>query len=359
MEAPSPARSRRTARWYAGVFVCAMLLLGSASPASERPDPWIVNQVKIALLTSRNLDPTDIYVDSIDGTLTLHGTVPNESQRAMATGEAERIEGVEKVRNLLRIDPEAFAARESEVDDDELLGLVHRELEAQNALSDSRIEVEMVDRGRVVLSGSARSLSDLEHALRTVRQTKGVRRVICDVRGPHQQQDAELWRRGAKRDPKLVSDGYTTMAVKLRLLGDERIPAADVNVDVREGTVVLFGSVPSAPARSAAEAVARDVRGVDEVRNDLLVSAVDDPEAFAERDRRLAKTVSRVLASRTQRAANVTVNVTDRVVELRGSVPSQRARLQVVQTARLVDGVRNVIDRLELRPSATRPADDE
>ena len=48
-----------------------------------------------------------------------------------------------------------------------------------------------------------------------------------------------------------------TADTKMRLLADSDVPALDVNVDTFNGTVTLWGSVPTQQAKAAAEADAR------------------------------------------------------------------------------------------------------
>lgn len=55
------------------------------------------------------------------------------------------------------------------------------------------------------------------------------------------------------------------------LYWDNRVDAGEVTVQVEDGAAILGGSVPSYRARYAAEEDARLIRGVTEVRNDIVV----------------------------------------------------------------------------------------
>src|SRR2546428_736067 len=81
--------------------------------------------------------------------------------------------------------------------------------------------------------------------------------------------DEKIWRARQQNEPAGsggftggARDTYITSAVKLRLLADSRTPALDINVDTRDGDVILFGIVPSAEAKAAAAENARKVSGV-------------------------------------------------------------------------------------------------
>lgn len=60
-----------------------------------------------------------------------------------------------------------------------------------------------------------------------------------------------------------------------RLAANADIDASEIEVSVREGTVVLAGTVPSRQARRDAEAIAESLRGVHEVENRLRVEGKD------------------------------------------------------------------------------------
>ena len=67
---------------------------------------------------------------------------------------------------------------------------------------------------------------------------------------------------GAAKAGDTVSDAWITSATKLRLLANSETPALDINVDTTDARVTLFGVVPTAAAKAAAEAEAHKVNGV-------------------------------------------------------------------------------------------------
>jgi sporulation protein YlmC with PRC-barrel domain len=64
-------------------------------------------------------------------------------------------------------------------------------------------------------------------------------------------------------------DAALTAKVKTALSLSKRIPAGDINVESDGDVVTLRGEVPSDQTRQVAEAIARDVPGVREVRNHI------------------------------------------------------------------------------------------
>src|SRR5262249_2490180 len=126
------------------------------------------------------------------------------------------------------------------------------------------------------------------------------------------------------------------------------VPALDVNVDTRNGVVTLFGIVPTADAKNAAEADARKVSGVTKVANELQVVPREGRKAVARHDDAVKHDVEHALAERKD-FGDVGVDVKDGVVRLSGTVPSEERRLDAAITARRTGGVRAVQDDLRIR----------
>lgn len=70
---------------------------------------------------------------------------------------------------------------------------------------------------------------------------------------------------------KYVDDAWISAKVKALLLKDEGVKGLDVNVETHKGTVQLAGWVNTPAQITQAEAIARSVEGVREVKNDLQV----------------------------------------------------------------------------------------
>jgi len=68
---------------------------------------------------------------------------------------------------------------------------------------------------------------------------------------------------------ELVDDATITAGVKAALVGDPELKASDINVETYQGVVQLSGFVSSAESVATAATVARTVKGVKSVRNDL------------------------------------------------------------------------------------------
>lgn len=68
-----------------------------------------------------------------------------------------------------------------------------------------------------------------------------------------------------------IDDTVMTSRVKAALLNDPAVSGLSVNVETYKGTVQLSGFVKTAPERNRAVQLAREVKGVRQVKNDILI----------------------------------------------------------------------------------------
>lgn len=66
-------------------------------------DATITTKVKAALMTDSQLKPTQVKVETNQGTVQLTGTVDTKSQEAEAVKVANQINGVKSVKDLLSV----------------------------------------------------------------------------------------------------------------------------------------------------------------------------------------------------------------------------------------------------------------
>lgn len=76
---------------------------------------------------------------------------------------------------------------------------------------------------------------------------------------------------GEKTREALQGDGAITASIKASLLKDPDLSALKIDVDTRDGVVVLNGLAGDAAARERATRIAEGTKGVREVRNHLTV----------------------------------------------------------------------------------------
>lgn len=79
--------------------------------------------------------------------------------------------------------------------------------------------------------------------------------------------------RGAERATAVMDDATITAKVKTALIAEPDLKGMAIDVDTAQNVVTLNGTVANDDARQRAERIAKQVEGVKEVRNQLLVKA--------------------------------------------------------------------------------------
>ena len=77
--------------------------------------------------------------------------------------------------------------------------------------------------------------------------------------------------RGQETAGAYIDDAAITTAVKARFVEDKTVAASSISVETLNGTVQLSGFAKSGAEKSQAEAIARGVKNVKSVRNDIAI----------------------------------------------------------------------------------------
>ena len=77
--------------------------------------------------------------------------------------------------------------------------------------------------------------------------------------------------RGQETVGAYVDDTAITTSVKSRFVGNKDVDASSIRVETLNGTVMLSGFAKNSTEKSTAETIARDVKGVRMVRNEIAV----------------------------------------------------------------------------------------
>ncbi|MES2950839.1 MAG: BON domain-containing protein [Pseudomonadota bacterium] len=77
--------------------------------------------------------------------------------------------------------------------------------------------------------------------------------------------------RGQETVGAYVDDTGITTLVKSRFIENKQVDAASISVETLNGTVMLSGFAKNAEEKNTAEAIARGVKGVRSVKNEIAV----------------------------------------------------------------------------------------
>lgn len=129
---------------------------------------------------------------------------------------------------------------------------------------------------------------------------------------------------------------------------DPQITSQDISVGVKHGVITLTGFVKTYAEKAAAERVAKSVYGVQAVANDIEVKPMMRTDPEIARDVVLAMTLDlRVPDDR------IKTTVRDGFVTLEGSVEWNYQREAAESRTRNVNGVRGVVNKIELKSSVS------
>lgn len=146
-----------------------------------------------------------------------------------------------------------------------------------------------------------------------------------------------------------IDDAAASQQVKMRLLAADRAAFQEVDVEVANRNLLLSGTAPTAEHRQAAETIARSVRTIDNVYNEIVVG---EPSSFmrsAQDELITAQIRARLAASRSVRSINVNIETFHGNVYLMGTARSEQELRRAAEIASVVGGVRRVVSFMQVR----------
>jgi osmotically-inducible protein OsmY len=209
-------------------------------------------ELKVAeeLVWEPRVDASTIAVSTHDGAVTLRGTVGSFRQKLEAKHAAERVYGVTKVENDLKVQVLAPGRRE----DAELRGDVLRAL-MLDSLVPATIDAR-VDQGFVTLTGTAKHQFERDEAEFVAGNVTGVLEVLDEVA-----------LESPKPDARDVKD-----SIQNAFRRNAKLDADELKVSTSHGTVKLEGVVSSWSEHDQALAAAWSAPGVTDVDDHILVA---------------------------------------------------------------------------------------
>lgn len=235
-------------------LVCAPFVVSADSTTDRRIEDAVENSYNF-----RTVIKGDVDVRVRDGVVTLTGNVADMDQKRLAEETVRGLPGVARVDNQLKIVPPA------PVHSDEWIAVKARGIllmKANVSATDTNVTVRD---GVVTLTGTADSEAQRELTEAYVKDIEGVKSVrneIVVAEGPP----------AAKRTMgDRIDDASVTAQVKYALLTHESTSALRTEVTTREGVVTVRGEAASDAEKDLVTKLARDVRGVMDVVNEMTV----------------------------------------------------------------------------------------
>ncbi len=149
------------------------------------------------------------------------------------------------------------------MDDSAITAKVKSALMDNDGVKSTDISVK-TEKGVVTLKGFVPSQGLALQAVKTARGVEGVKSVSDELHVKAQSSDSVKGYAG---------DSATTSEIKAKFLADDIIPSRHISVETTQGIVLLTGTVDTPTQSARAEQVAKAVKGVKSVKNELKVKA--------------------------------------------------------------------------------------
>jgi hyperosmotically inducible periplasmic protein len=225
----------------------------TSSTGEKITDAWILTKIKAQFVGEDALAHSDINVDVRHHVVYLKGTVASEAGKTRAAEIARATDGVNRVVNNLRIGAKNEAADRDHSGD------------ATIAAGEAGREVKDAAHGAKEKTKQA-AHETKEDAKESARDTKAAAKESA-------REASGETRETAGTAGQAVSDGWITTKVKSSFVGVDVLDGSDIDVDTNDHVVTLRGTVPSAAARAKAVSLAKQVEGVQSVKDELTIGA--------------------------------------------------------------------------------------
>ena len=239
------------------VTAAAMLVISVPVQASKM-DSRIESTAKQSYVFKTYLKDDDIKIQSVDGVVSLTGTVSEESHKSLAQETVASLQGVKSVDNRLEVKGERPAEKSDAwlTTKVKTMLLYHRNVSAMT-------EVNTKD-GIVTLRGEAASQAQKDLTTEYTKDVEGVKDVNNEM----------TVTKTSKKTQTVVQkmdDASITAQVKMTLLYHRSTSALNTKVETKRGVVTLYGKASNAAELDLATKLANDVNGVKGVNNRMTI----------------------------------------------------------------------------------------
>jgi len=258
---------------FGGVGTCGAIEESATRAMSDQ----VINahreaQILVKFSNTPELRAYDLIV-LVDGDkAALGGAVDSDAAGKLAERIAFAAEGILRVENKIRIDPDAVPKHHGAADrsadmiaaDAAISASVKSRLQWNVHTEDLDARIDTRE-GAVTLDGSTISYAERDMAETIARNTVGVVTVNNALVLSHEPRPVAWRDRDGDRDGKPPSDTWITSKVKSSLQFTRGMRRFDIGVTTSNGVVSLSGVVDSEAVRELAMQVAQDIHGVRQV----------------------------------------------------------------------------------------------
>ncbi len=238
-----------------------LLLAGPAALFAAHEDDRRIEAAAKASYNYRMVLEDHVKVKAANGVVTLTGTVQDQEQKSLAQDTVENLPGVTAVKNELKI-----KSNHADRSDGWMAFKIRSRLLAKGNVSATSTKVA-VKNGVATLSGTADTMAQKELTEIYAKEIEGVKSVRNEivVKAPTGN-DAHRETTGEK-----IDDASITSQLKYALLTHKSTSALKTKVKTNDSVVTITGEASSDAEKALVTKLARDVRGVRSVNNEMTV----------------------------------------------------------------------------------------
>lgn len=165
----------------------------------------------------------------------------------------------EKTADVAAVVSDKASAATNVLSDSKLTGEIKAKFAVDSVVEGLDISVKTIN-GDVTLEGAVSNNDVIATAVKIARSVKGVKSVNSK---------GLIIAEGTSTISNIIPDSVITTKVKEKLLADEKVKGFEIHVDTANGKVTLTGNVTNKQLIDRAVTIAKDVKGVTEIINQL------------------------------------------------------------------------------------------
>jgi len=248
------------AMYSVALMVAAVALLAISVPVyASKMDDRIESSAKKSYVFKTYLKDDDIKIESKDGSVTLTGTVSEESHKSLAQETVADLPGVKNVDNKLEVKGE----RPAETSDAWITAKVKATLLFHQSVS-AMTEVNTTD-GVVTLQGEATSQAQKDLTTEYAKDVEGVK----DVK--NEMTVSKTSKKTHRTTGDKIDDASITAQVKVALLFHRSTSALSTTVKTKHGIVTVGGKANNEAEKDLVTKLVKDIKGVKGVKNQMTI----------------------------------------------------------------------------------------
>lgn len=223
-------------------------------------DIAITLSIKKAYAMDDHINSFNIRVKTVNGKVTLNGTVPDEKIKDLVISIAKNTKGVAEVSANLKVTSKNLIQQASS--DSIITTKIKLTYFDDPNIKLSTINVITIN-GKVTLNGKTQNEQTRKKAINIAKETKGVKEVITKIEIDKSIISSSL--------DSLALDSAITSMIKLGFFEDDILSSLDLHVKTINGEVILSGNVLDKTSKERAISIANSTRGVNKVISNIVV----------------------------------------------------------------------------------------